>query len=69
MSIVPSAPSATAAGNAARCPVCKTRMVVHGPDEVVVKNAILRVETRSGRVTAKCGRCKTWVEVPLRYVG
>ena len=53
----------------ARCPVCSSRIVVQGLDEVVVKNAILRVETRSGRVTAKCGRCKTWVEVPLRYVG
>jgi hypothetical protein len=24
---------------------------------------------RAGRVAAKCARCKTWVEVPLRYVG
>ena len=23
----------------------------------------------SGRVTAKCPRCKAWVEVPLKYVG
>ena len=53
----------------ARCPVCSSPIVVQGHDEVVVKNAILRVETRSGRVTAKCARCKTWVEVPLRYVG
>jgi phage FluMu protein Com len=43
--------------------------VVPGPEEVVVKNAILRVERASGRVTAKCPRCKAWVEVPFRYFG
>jgi DNA-directed RNA polymerase subunit RPC12/RpoP len=53
----------------ARCPVCSGKIVIDGPDEVIVKNAILRVERLSGRVTAKCARCKTWVEVPLRYVG
>src|SRR5262245_53575133 len=53
----------------ARCPVCTGKIVVDGPDEVIVRNAILRVERLSGRVTAKCVRCKTWVEVSLRYVG
>jgi hypothetical protein len=44
-------------------------MVVHGEREVLVKNAILRVEGSTGRVTAKCSRCKSWVDVPLRYTG
>ena len=32
-------------------------------------NAILRVARASGRVTAKCPRCKAWVEIPFRYFG
>lgn len=52
-----------------RCQVCATKIVVAGDGDVVVKNAILRVERASGRVTAKCPRCKAWVEVPLRYIG
>lgn len=51
-----------------RCPRCRARMVVASPDDTVIRNAILRVD-RAGRVAAKCARCKTWVEVPLRYVG
>jgi DNA-directed RNA polymerase subunit RPC12/RpoP len=52
-----------------RCPVCRAKVVIQGKHEVLVKNAILRVDAPSGRVTAKCARCKSWVEVPLRYVG
>jgi hypothetical protein len=52
-----------------RCQVCATKIVVAGDGEVVVKNAILRVDRASGRVAAKCPRCKAWVEVPLRYIG
>jgi hypothetical protein len=52
-----------------RCRGCGTKIVVAGDGDVVVKNAILRVERASGRVTAKCPRCKAWVEVPLRYIG
>jgi len=52
-----------------RCPVCATKIVVGGPSEVLVKNAILRVDLASGQVAAKCPRCKAWVEVPLRYIG
>jgi endogenous inhibitor of DNA gyrase (YacG/DUF329 family) len=54
---------------AGRCPTCATKIVVQGEGEVVVKNAILRVDEASGLVTAKCPRCKSWVEVPLRYIG
>jgi hypothetical protein len=36
---------------AIRCQVCATKIVVPGPDEIVVKNAILRVDCASGRVT------------------
>jgi hypothetical protein len=50
-----------------RCPGCRTKIVIRGSDEVVVKNAILRVSLRTGHAAAKCPRCKTWVEVPLRY--
>ena len=59
-------PTVSAAG---RCQVCATKIVVAGPSEVVVKNAILRVDRASGQVAAKCPRCKAWVDVPLRYVG
>ena len=52
-----------------RCHVCGTKVVVKGPGEVVIKNAILRVDGISGRVAAKCCRCKAWVTVPLRYTG
>ena len=49
-----------------RCPVCRTKIVVADDAGVVVRNAILRV-SRTGHATAKCPRCKAWVEVPLRY--
>ena len=52
-----------------RCPVCRARVVVELPGEVVIHNAILKVDSPTGRVTAKCARCKSWVEVPLRYLG
>jgi uncharacterized protein with PIN domain len=51
-----------------RCPVCRTKLVSRQRDEVIIRNAILRVEQPTGRVTAKCTRCKSWVDVPLRYV-
>lgn len=51
-----------------RCPVCRAKMVVRLGSEVVIRNAILKVDAASGRVNAKCSRCKAWVEVPLRYV-
>jgi hypothetical protein len=43
--------------------------VVTLPSEVVIHNAIIKVDPATGRVTAKCVRCKAWVEVPLRYTG
>ena len=52
-----------------RCHVCGAKMVVKSPGEVVIKNAILRVDPSSGRVAAKCCRCKAWVAVPLTYTG
>jgi transcription elongation factor Elf1 len=51
------------------CPVCRARVVVSGAEEVVIHNAIIKVDTPTGRVTAKCPRCKSWMEVPLRYIG
>ncbi len=68
---VPQAPTTDqrSAAQSGRCRVCATRIVVSGAGEVVVKNAILRVDRASGLVTAKCPRCKAWVEVPLRYIG
>jgi hypothetical protein len=51
------------------CPVCRSKMIVRAASEVVIRNAILKVDAPTGRVTAKCGRCKAWREVPLRYVG
>ena len=52
-----------------RCPVCRAKVVVKLPGEVVIRNAILKVDAPTGRVSAKCARCKSWLEVPLRYVG
>lgn len=54
---------------AERCPVCRSRVLVKSPGEVVIRNAILRVDEPTGRVSAKCARCKAWVDVPLRYLG
>jgi DNA-directed RNA polymerase subunit RPC12/RpoP len=51
-----------------RCPTCRDKIVVRIAGEVLVRNAILRVNDGGG-VTAKCSRCKTWVDVPLRYTG
>ncbi len=50
-----------------RCPVCRTKIVVPDAEGLVVRNAILRVSGRTGSASAKCPRCKGWVEVPLRY--
>lgn len=50
-----------------RCPMCRAKVLVKLPGEVIIRNAILRVDSPTGRVSAKCARCKTWVEVPLRY--
>ena len=47
----------------------RDKVVVDRATEVVIHNAILRVDRTSGLVTAKCRRCKGWVEVPLKYVG
>ena len=63
------APQAAPAGSPGRCPVCRSKIVVLDGGQVLIKNAILRVDRPSGRVTAKCAQCKSWVEVPLMYVG
>ena len=52
-----------------RCPSCRITLLLRSADEVVIRNAVLKVDGPSGRVTAKCPRCKAWVEVPLQYVG
>ena len=51
-----------------RCHVCGAKVVVKSAGEVVIKNAILKVDGASGRVSAKC-HCKAWVAVPLMYTG
>jgi uncharacterized protein with PIN domain len=50
-----------------RCPTCRTKIVVPSEEGLVIKNAILRVNAASGQASAKCPRCKTWVDVPLTY--
>ena len=52
-----------------RCPVCRAKVVVALQDEVVIHNAIIKVDPATGHVTAKCVRCKAWIQVPLRYTG
>ena len=52
-----------------RCHVCGAKVVVKSASEVVIKNSILKIDGSSGRVTAKCSRCKAWVAVPLMYTG
>jgi hypothetical protein len=61
--------SAREAVTAQRCPVCRAKIVERVSGQVLIRNAILRVDAPSGRVSAKCSRCKSWVEVPLRFVG
>ena len=51
-----------------RCPRCRTKLLEELPDEVLIRNAILRVDTHTRGVMAKCPRCKTWVGVPLQYI-
>ena len=53
----------------ARCPVCRAKVVEQLPGEVVIRNAILKVDAPTGRVSAKRASFQAWVEVPLRYVG
>jgi predicted Zn-ribbon and HTH transcriptional regulator len=53
--------------SAERCPVCRSKIIVMNASEALIRNAILRVDRPTGRVTAKCGRCKSWVEVPLKF--
>lgn len=65
----PSVSHAAPAGAPGRCHVCGAKVVVNGVGEVVIKNAILRVDRSSGRVSAKCCRCKAWVAVPLVFTG
>jgi hypothetical protein len=60
-------PGQEAATTLRRCPACRDKVVVERASEIVVHNAILRVDRSTGRITAKCRRCKAWVEVPLRY--
>ena len=43
------------------------KIVVPEAGGLLVKNAILRVSFPAGDASAKCPRCKTWVEVPLTY--
>jgi DNA-directed RNA polymerase subunit RPC12/RpoP len=52
---------------AQRCPTCRTKIVVPDAEGILVRNAILRVSVDTGDASAKCPRCKSWVEVPLRY--
>jgi len=56
-----------AAPGTLRCPGCRTKIVEPDGDGLVVRNAILRVSVGTGHATAKCPRCKFWVEVPLIY--
>ena len=53
--------------DAQRCPSYRTKIVVPGEERPVVKNAIRRVSAATGQATAKCSRCRTWVDVPLTY--
>lgn len=50
-----------------RCPICRAKIMVPDQEGIVVRNAILRVSAATGQASAKCPRCKTWVEVPLAY--
>lgn len=50
-----------------KCPTCGVTIQRVDGEFLVVRNAILRVDLRHGGATAKCPRCKSWVEVMLRY--
>ncbi|MBI3455762.1 MAG: hypothetical protein HY002_08240 [Candidatus Rokubacteria bacterium] len=53
--------------DAQRCPTCRTKILVPDEEGLLVRNAILRVSAETGHASAKCPRCKAWVEVPLHY--
>jgi len=46
-------------------PGLQAKVVVKLQSEVIIHNAILKVDPPTGRVMAKCPRCKAWVPVPL----
>ena len=50
-----------------RCPGCRSKIVIPDGQGLVIKNAILRISGQTGYASAKCPRCKSWVEVPLKY--
>jgi len=50
-----------------RCSGCRTKIVFPGEEGLLIRNAILRVSDESGQASAKCPRCKSWVDVPLTY--
>ena len=50
-----------------KCQTCGETIQKMDGDFLVVRNAILRVDLRRRCATAKCPRCKSWVEVMLRY--
>jgi hypothetical protein len=54
---------------AVHCPQCGNRLMGQDPDgELVIKGTrVLRL--RGERFQSKCGRCKTWVRLPVGVVG
>ena len=63
----PGRPRAAAVPPTLKCPTCGETIQKMDGGFLVVRNAILRVDLSRRCATAKCPRCKSWVEVMLRY--
>jgi hypothetical protein len=51
-----------------RCAQCLAPIIVTDESQVVlIKAAVLKADLQKRITYAKCPRCKSWVEVPLRY--
>jgi hypothetical protein len=51
-----------------RCAQCLTPIIVtEASQAIVIKAAVLKADLQKHITFAKCPRCKSWLEVPLRY--
>lgn len=50
-----------------KCPQCRAKIQKLDGHNLLVKNAIIKVDLNTRYSYAKCPRCKIWVAVPLRF--
>ena len=51
-----------------RCPFCKCKIhVIEEGGAVIIKAAVIKINSKRKVVCAKCPKCKHWLIVPLQY--